>query len=696
MLGSLLKALQAYDSHTAESSDAAEILNDPVIPGSFLSQARGSQPGAYSISDIDSRMQSLHLDERASPQAKDVNHNTCSVSGVTAQMVSLYPEEPPLLPTAQGVNPATGASSTNNSLETLITASELLATPMDTLAHNKLFTSSTEFYQHHSTGLPSMRSLDPSEALTGLNAVANMKRVVPAYRPGRSFGRMPTPNPTRQTRSPSPSLPPTKIHQKEAQTLQLLKEQFKKYHHQVFDEDFASQMEEVQQRMLDEVNTWLERNLVTLGNLEERARERRKKQRSGGRTSDPENNRRNLLEGCMRNLYGKICALYAPLIPKEPIEVDTHCLDKSTLPHMDQINQILILLAVICSLVIGLSFDQCNFLIGVAVMLIKLGMSTTGAGRSDPFYQFSTSQNNIIEGMPTSLSDALKKFGVNGCFDHYAACPSCNCTYKVHALPGKREFFHFPEFCNNDIVGKEGTHKCGANLLTKWRNDTIQPIKPCLIPSFTNYIAHCLQDPVYLNQSMEATDAALKSIRTRNASETVQNAFEANFIRDFKGPDGKLFVDHGDKIRLAFSIHVDFFNPNRITHRGTHASIGVISYYDELDHYLQPILEEFVRVWRPGIRVSRTASSESGAAVKAGILLSVNDLPAARKAAGFLGPMLDFICTVCNLRGKHHIFNVNHDHRPRRSVEELRCSSEAYRNAQTLSERKKILQTHGV
>ena len=655
-------------------------------------------------------------------------------------MASLYLEEHPLLPTAQGVNPATGASSTNDSLEMLITASELLATPMDTLAHNKLFTSSTEFYQHHSAGMPSMRSLDPSEALTGLNAVANMKRAVPAFRPGRSFGRMPTPNPTRQTRSPSPSLPPTKIHQKEAQRLQLLEEQFEKYHHQVFDEDFASQTEEVQQRMLDEVNTWLERNLVTLGNLEERARERRKKQRSGGRTSGPENDRRNLLEGRMRNLYGKICALYAPLIPKEPIEVNARksrshihfhvistiadCLDKYTLPHMDQINQILILLAVICSLVIGLSFDQCNFLIGVAVMLVKLGMSTTGAGRSDPFYQFSTSQNNIIEGMPTSLSDALKKFGVDGRFDLYAACPSCNCTHKAHALPGKREFFHFPEFCNNDIVSQEGTHKCGASLLTKRCDNTIQPIKPCLIPSFTNYIARCLQDPVYLNQSTEATDATLESIQTGNASETVQNTFAANFIRDFKGPDGKLFVDRGDKIRLAFSIHVDFFNPNRITHRGTHASIGVVSCanlaldasiqylpeylyrylipgpvepdYDELDHYLRPILEEFVRAWRPGIRVSQTANSESGAVVEAGILLSVNDLPAARKAAGFLGPMSDFICTMCNLRGKHHIFNVDHDHWPRRSVEELRRSSETYRSAQTLSERKKILQTHGV
>ncbi|KAE9390970.1 hypothetical protein BT96DRAFT_798013, partial [Gymnopus androsaceus JB14] len=103
------------------------------------------------------------------------------------------------------------------------------------------------------------------------------------------------------------------------------------------------------------------------------------------------------------------------------------------------------------------------------------------------------------------------------------------------------------------------------------------------------------------------------------------------FVRDHKGPDGKLFVDRGNKIRLAFSIHTDFFNPKRITHRGLHASVGVVSCanlaldssirylpeylytylipgphepdYDQLDHYLRPTLEKFVEAWRPGMRV---------------------------------------------------------------------------------------------
>ncbi|KAE9390466.1 hypothetical protein BT96DRAFT_1002217 [Gymnopus androsaceus JB14] len=92
---------------------------------------------------------------------------------------------------------------------------------MDTLAHNKLFTSSTEFYQHHSAGMPSTQSLDPSEALTRLNAAANTKQAMPAYQPGHSFGCIPTSNPMHQMCSPSPFLPLTKIHQKEAQMYQI-------------------------------------------------------------------------------------------------------------------------------------------------------------------------------------------------------------------------------------------------------------------------------------------------------------------------------------------------------------------------------------------------------------------------------------------------------------------------------------------
>ena len=98
---------------------------------------------------------------------------------------------------------------------------------------------------------------------------------------------------------------------------------------------------------------------------------------------------------------------------------------------------------------------------------------------------------------------------------------------------------------------------------------------------------------------------------------------------------------------------------------------------DEIDHFVRPVVEQFVQAWRPGLRVSRAAAS----VVEAGILLSVNDLPAARKIAGFQGVSSGFICTLCQLRGKAGIFNTNHSQWISRDRNELRHWSTAYRDA---------------
>jgi len=250
--------------------------------------------------------------------------------------------------------------------------------------------------------------------------------------------------------------------------------------------------------------------------------------------------------------------------------------DDIDIAEMDQINQVLILLAVICNMIIGLSVVRTNFIVAIAVMCVQLGMSTIDSEGSSIPHPFSEFQNEIIANMPTSLADALKKFGIDSRFDMYAACPSCNFTNKARLLGGK-EFYDYPEFCLNNIVGEAGMSKCGTGLLCRRRDGTLQPVKPYLVASLPDYLARCLADPTYLHQSTQAIDTALNAIRSGKESPAVENVFEADFIKDFRGPDGKLFVDRGEKIRLAFSIHLDFFNPNGITHRGAHESVGIIS-----------------------------------------------------------------------------------------------------------------------
>ena len=127
--------------------------------------------------------------------------------------------------------------------------------------------------------------------------------------------------------------------------------------------------------------------------------------------------------------------------------------------------QVLVLLAVICNMIIGLSTDQCKFLLDTGVMCIKLGMSTISSCDSDTTYDFTPSQNAIIKDMPTSLSAALKKFEADSCFELYTTCPSCCYNHKAASLPGPN-LYQYPKKCTNQIVGETGVSVCGMELLT--------------------------------------------------------------------------------------------------------------------------------------------------------------------------------------------------------------------------------------
>ncbi|KIK51855.1 hypothetical protein GYMLUDRAFT_180874, partial [Collybiopsis luxurians FD-317 M1] len=118
---------------------------------------------------------------------------------------------------------------------------------------------------------------------------------------------------------------------------------------------------------------------------------------------------------------------------------------------------------------------------------------------------------------------------------------------------------------------------------------------------------------------------------------------------------GKLFIEREGKIRLAFAIQVDFFNPNGTRKRGNHNSIGIISLanlnlpsdlrykpehlymtiipgprepeLDDLSHYLKPIVDQLLVGWERGFHLSHTACFPEGNIVEVAVVLSVNDLP---------------------------------------------------------------------
>ena len=176
---------------------------------------------------------------------------------------------------------------------------------------------------------------------------------------------------------------------------------------------------------------------------------------------------------------------------------------------------------------------------------------------------------------------------------------------------------------------------------------------------------------------------------------------------------------------LAFIIHTDFFNPSGTRKRGNHNSIGVlylaclnlpveIRYLPknmylaiipglrepqttEISHYLQPVINECVAGWNPGCHLSKTPLSPTmGRDVEVGIVISVNDLPAARKVSGTAAHESDFYCTVCNGFGCGNLYNTDFDTWISWDVDDMRRQAEAWRDAETLKEKDAIFDKHGV
>ena len=118
--------------------------------------------------------------------------------------------------------------------------------------------------------------------------------------------------------------------------------------------------------------------------------------------------------------------------------------------------------------------------------------------------------------------------------------------------------------------------------------------------------------------------------------------FEAEFLRSFEGlQDGKLFFDRGEEGCYGFSLNADFFNIEGMNIRSPSTSCGIISMaclnlppeirykpenmylagiipgpkelqLTELNHYLEPLMDDMSESWEKGIHFSRTAIYPTG------------------------------------------------------------------------------------
>ncbi|KIM72550.1 hypothetical protein PILCRDRAFT_31963, partial [Piloderma croceum F 1598] len=95
----------------------------------------------------------------------------------------------------------------------------------------------------------------------------------------------------------------------------------------------------------------------------------------------------------------------------------------ASIRNFDTIAQVAIFLGVFCSVIIDVSRNDGDFIMGLINIILFLAFTGPG-GEVTPTHE------DIIAQMPQNIQQVLSKFDLDSRTTTYAVCPACHCTYK--------------------------------------------------------------------------------------------------------------------------------------------------------------------------------------------------------------------------------------------------------------------------
>jgi hypothetical protein len=392
--------------------------------------------------------------------------------------------------------------------------------------------------------------------------------------------------------------------------------------------------------------------------------------------------------------------------------------------------QVVMLIGAIAFVILGVGRRGADFLMSALSFAMFMALkrpqsSPQAAVVMDPVHEQSWSQ------MRRTIEGAMRTFGLEGRFISCAICPQCHALYEGK---GTADATIYPERCTFKRL--PASSACNEPLLSTDMTGTQSPIKPFLRLPLSEYEGAILSNASFEAEHDRLADDFVKSMNNPFKS-YMRSAYDGQFVRSFMGPiTGKHFLDRGEEGRSLYSLNVDGFNIEGNTHRGAKTSCMIIALIDlalpegvrtnaeniflagiipgpkepaltDINHYVEPLILEFVESWNRGIRYSRTALHAEGRLWRSAIVSLVCDLPGGRKLTGLASQNHRIFCFCCDapldsggecnqfawqrLRGR-----ADYENWKKRDVEELRRSAIAWRDAAKSSERNRIFDSSGV
>lgn len=388
---------------------------------------------------------------------------------------------------------------------------------------------------------------------------------------------------------------------------------------------------------------------------------------------------------------------------------------KYNMKGLDVIAQIAIFLGVMCTVMMGISRRDGDFLMRMINMIMHwVFKAATG--------KLPTCAAEIFKQTPTTIRSALSRFNLDSRTVIYAVCTTCHCTFEPQFAEGST-LPVYPTHCTNrptpeaDVCNKPLLH----NVQEEGGFSAMKPIMPFVYNHFHDYLARLLSRPDLELMMDKACDDLMSTIDYK--PRFVTDTWGAQFLRSFEGPTpGMLFVDRKGEGRYVFTMNIDSFNVEGMCIRGASKSCSLISMaclnlapeirykpeniyiagiipikpsLTQLNYSMKPVIDHLTESWQHGVRFSQTALHPEGRDSRSAIAAVVDDLPGGRQQAGLGSTSSDHHCSVCNLRGKATLGDTDHEHWSLRDALKLCEQAENWRNASTLQEQEAIFHKYG-
>lgn len=363
----------------------------------------------------------------------------------------------------------------------------------------------------------------------------------------------------------------------------------------------------------------------------------------------------------------------------------------------------------------GVSRRDGNFIMAAISLLVSMAYARSG----------SSVPQALLGQIPITIETALAQFNLESRTTIYAVCPNCSYTH-APVFPQHSTTATYPETCTHREF-PDGS-MCGEALLvervTLDGTRATKPIKPYVYHHFSDYMAGLLSSGEDEAAMDHACDEAMASIRA-GIQGKISDFMQGDFVRTFLGPDkNSLFIDRGVEGRYLHAICVDFFDPERLTHRGATTSCGLFSTaclnlglkvrhkpekmwvniipgpkgpaLERLNHFIRPFIEEMVLSWECGVHYSRTALHPEGRTARDAVACVVCDLPGARHAAALAASTSHHYCSICTCHTLSTMTRVDFDQWTRKDKSAMLGAAEAWRDARSSAERNSLFAQSGV